>query len=184
MTLGLSPWSERDWTADAGPLTGGVPDVATEDLDRTASFLTRREQAFAEEVARGTGVPNERALAALDALCVHGRVLYDPGTDLFFPRRLFTRDPPAPPAPHERRAAGAAIAARGGVAISRDALEGRTRVLQAVVRAGGPYAVTAVLDEAGRLARGACACPFFARFGLQRGACKHLLAVATKIAEP
>ncbi len=184
MTLGLSPWSERDWTADAVPLTGGVPDVATEDLDRTASFLTRREQAFAEEVARGTGVSNERALAALDALCVHGRVLYDPGTDLFFPRRLFTGDPPAPPAPHERRAAGAAIAARGAVAISRDALEGRTRVLQAVVKGRGTYAVTAVLDEAGRLARGACACPFFARFGLQRGACKHLLAVATKIAEP
>ena len=184
LTLGLSPWSERDWTADAVSLTGGIPDVGAEDLDLAASFLTRREQAFAEELARDMGVANESALAALDALCVHGRVLYDPETDLFFARRLFTGDPPAPPAPHERRAAGAAIAARGGVTLSSDVREKGSRIVRAVVKGNGTYSVTVVLDEAGRVARGACACPFFARFALQRGACKHQLAVVAKIAEP
>ncbi len=184
LTLGLSPWSERDWTADAVALGGGAPEVAPEELDRAGAFLTARDHAFAEEVGRDAGVTTEHALEVLDALSVRGRVLYDPDSDLFFPRRLFVGDPPPPPAPHERRAAGEAIASKGGVKIDGESRERGERSVRATVKGNGTYAVTAVVDDRGAIVRGACGCPFFARFGIQRGACKHLLAVATKLAAP
>lgn len=84
-------------------------------MSRVAAFLTQAGQAFADEVAAAAGLEPEAALAALDALCAAGRVLYDPEADLFHVRRLFLGDPPPPPAPEQRLLEARRIVQSGGV---------------------------------------------------------------------
>lgn len=183
LTLGLSPWSERDWTADAIPLDGW-PEPPEEEIERVSVCLAQAGSACAGEVAAIAELTRERALAALDALCAAGRALYDPDGERFHARRLFAGDPPPPPAPERRLHEARRIVRRGGVAAdSRETRDGE-RTVRATVRGNGVYRVDATLDAAGRLLRGACACPFFARFGWRRGPCKHLLAVREAEAGP
>jgi uncharacterized Zn finger protein len=124
------------------------------------------------------------ARAALDRLLREGRALYDPDGDAWLARRLFTGAPPPPPASAEREKLGQAIVKKGGVAIREKKAcreggtsRGATRV-EARVKGDGTYDVTAILDANGALLRGICSCPFFSRLGLERGPCKHLLALA------
>jgi hypothetical protein len=182
LTLGLSPWSERDWTADALPIGPPrlVPDAL---LDRTEELLRGAEVVDTAALVSALGLSRAEALELLDELCLRGRVLFDPrgdapGAETFVLRRLFDGDPPAPPSPWHRQEAARGIAGRGGVTGIEDApSSGGGRELRASVRGRGTYAVRALLDDGGRIRHGACHCPFFQRFGWQRGACKHILAL-------
>jgi hypothetical protein len=92
LTLGLSPWSERDWTADARPAAPPRPDEGL--VERAAAYLLHRGETFGDELAAALGVGGEATTAVLETLCLRGRLLYDPASDLFLARRLFEADPP------------------------------------------------------------------------------------------
>jgi hypothetical protein len=182
VTLGLSPWTERDW-AGLDPLPLGDEEGPAGLVEPAALHLEAARRATTSEVARALKKEEAPVRAALDRLCRDGRALFEPDADdpaggAWLARRLFQGEPPPPPASAERTKAAAAIVKKGGVALgeARD-VEGGRRVA-ARVKGNGTYEVTSVLDAGGRLLRGACACPFFARLGLDRGACKHLLALA------
>src|SRR6185436_17367245 len=77
LLLGMSPWAERDWTADALPIAPRV-EPAAERLARAETVVARREELVVEELAEELGVGIDEALALMDALAVRGRVLYEP----------------------------------------------------------------------------------------------------------
>lgn len=177
LTLGLSPWTERDW-AGLEPVPLGDEAHGAALAERAALHLAQERRSSAARVAAALGSDEGAARAALDRLCVEGRALYEPAGELYLARRLFAGVPPPPPPSAERARAAQAIVGRQGVEISaRAPCEGGLRV-DARVKGNGTYPVTAVLDPEGRLLRGSCGCPFSARMGLERGACKHLLALA------
>lgn len=178
LTLGLSPWTERDWAnVDPPPLPAELGETAGF-AERAALVLDEKRAATASIVARALDCSESAARAGLDRLCRDGRALFDAEPDTYVPRRLFTGAPPPPPAPAERRKAASAIVSKGGVTIlDENASHEGGRRLQARVKGNGTYDVRAILDAANGLVRGVCTCPFFARMGLDRGACKHLLAL-------
>ena len=184
LTLGLSPWTEREW-AGLEPLPLAAEGELAADVERAALALEERRRTSPAALAAALQVTEPAARAALDLLCREGRALYDREEDRYVARRLFLGAPPPPPAPAEREKAARAIVAKGGVTLGEvaPATEGG-RVARARVKGNGTYEVTAVLDLAERLTGGICACPFFARQGLLRGPCKHLLALAQAAAEP
>jgi len=173
VTLGLSPWTERDWSS-VEPFVLGEDSMDMGLSERAALALEERRVATAAVVAAGLGVEERVAATALERLCREGRALFEPSDASYVARRLFREAPAPPPAPGERASAAAAIVRKGGVALQERAGER----LRARVTGNGTYDVTAILDERGELVRGICSCPFFGRHGLERGACKHLLALA------
>lgn len=181
VTLGLSPWTDRDWASLEPFELSDSPDEPSLAalVERAALALQERSRASASVLAARLGSPEPAARAALDHLCREGRALFEPEGESYVARRLFLGAPPPPAAPAERARAAAAIVKKGGVAISeRLAAPAGGETVRARVKGNGTYDVTAVIDASGGLARGICSCPFFARHGLERGACKHLLALA------
>lgn len=157
--LGMSAWSAREWTeADCFRLF--EPPAAD------AQELTRTLAALEEHLVLSRG---DRA--ALNQLCLQGRAMYDPESDRWFARRVFAEDPPAPAAVTEREREAEQMVQRGQVqsVVSRD---GRHH---GVVK--GRYHVACEVDDDGRLRAGRCDCAFYTRLSLQRGPCKHLLAL-------
>ncbi len=175
LLLGLSPWCSQEWTvAEAcGPFAAPVA-VEPKEVDRVQMWLEERLAVGSGDLAGLAGLPESRARAAIDRLCLRGRVLYDLETDRYLARRLLDVEPPEPDATGRRREEAGRLAAEGRVAVHRsgDWLEGAVR------GRGGTYAVRLQVGPEGTVLSGACACPFFARFGLGRGPCKHLLAAA------
>lgn len=185
ITLGLSPWTERDWAGlEPFSLGADADPGALALVEKAALFLEEKRRATASLVAAAIGVEEGAARTALDGLCSEGRALFDPEGDAWVARRIFTGTPPPPPASAERAKAARAIVEKGGVTLAdtessrAGALARGTRVIEARVKGNGTYDATAVLDSKGALVRGICSCPFFSRMGLERGACKHLLALA------
>jgi hypothetical protein len=177
VTLGLSPWTERDWAAlDPMPLGAGDESPSAQ-VERVGLALEEKRRGSASVIAKAATLAEAEARVALDRLCRDGRALFDPESDAYLARRLFTGTPPPPPASAERERAALAIVKKGGVAVSESKRSAGERVVKARVKGNGTYDVTAVLGKKG-LVRGICACPFFARHGLTQGACKHMLALA------
>jgi hypothetical protein len=161
--LGMSAWSAREWTrSDCFRLF--EPPVADEKM------LARTLAALEERMVLAGG---DRA--ALNQLCLRGRALYDPDTDRWFARRVFTEDPPDPAPTSEREREAEQIVSRGQV--KSIAAEGNRH--EAMVK--GRYRVVCEVDRDGRLTAGRCDCAFYARMSLQRGPCKHLIALHRKV---
>ena len=101
--LGMSAWSAREWTgADCFRLF--EPPAADD------AVLTRTLAALEERMVMKGG---DRA--ALNQLCLEGRALYDPETDRWFARRVFTENPPDPAPMTQREQLADQIVSRGQV---------------------------------------------------------------------
>ncbi len=171
-TLGLSPWSSRDWTRkEAWQLFQPPAEVTEAELrqvrDQLDTIRTRDE-------LQASGALDSATLdAALDELGLRGEVLFDPEDGAFLARSVFPGGTPPPSPLAARRERAAALVAQGRVTLARsdgDRSEG-------VVRGrGGDYEVVLRQSADGRLLGGSCGCAFFRRFSLMRGPCKHLLA--------
>ncbi len=155
LLLGLSPWTERDWTADAIAIVEPLA-FSPDAVEHALELLVRRGCAFADELADAAGAPAE---PLLDQLCLQGRVLYDLDSDLYYARRLFDGEPPPPPAPRDRLAEAERICGRRGIPLLSTEDAGGRRSVRATVKGRNSYVVTAVFDG-DRLVKGACACPF------------------------
>ena len=161
--LGMSAWSAREWTnTDCFRLFD--PPAANEDV--IARTLTALEEHLV--LSRGDR-------GALNQLCLQGRAMYDPETDRWFARRVFTENPPDPAPMTEREREAEQMVSRGQVQsiVERD---GRH---EAVVK--GRYHVVCEVGRDGRLTAGRCDCAFYTRMSLQRGPCKHLMALHRKV---
>lgn len=161
--LGMSAWSAREWTsADCFRLF--EPPVADEEV------LARTQAALEERMVLQGG---DRG--ALNYLCLQGRAMYDPETDRWFARRVFTENPPDPASMTQREREAEQMVSREQVQ-SITTKDGRH---EATVK--GRYRVVCEVGGDGRLTAGRCDCAFYARMSLQRGPCKHLLALHRKV---
>jgi uncharacterized Zn finger protein len=101
--------------------------------------------------------------------------MYDPETDRWFARRVFSENPPDPSPMTQREREAEEMVSRGEVQ-SVVAKDGRH---EALVK--GRYHVVCQVGRDGRLTAGRCDCAFYARMSLQRGPCKHLIALHRKV---
>jgi hypothetical protein len=177
--LGLSAWTARDWTTtEQYHLFQPTAPLTPAQQQELQQFLHSKPSTLRAEIPLTLGWTEAQAIAGLNELCLQGRVLFDPETGQYFSRDLFPETPPAPAALSKREQDAATLVRQGKIAISHRQIQPDHEFLQAVVTGKGEnYHLTAAIHSDGSLIGGSCECKFFARFSLQRGPCKHLIAL-------
>jgi len=177
--LGMSAWTARDWThKESHHLFEASAEVTEPDLEIGKSFLHGRSRLTQADLAGELVVSREKANAILSHLCVQGHVLFDPETDTYYFRDVFAENPPESLPVGKREQDAQKLVLQSKVTLHDTKLESGTRIAQGAVQGSkGTYQTTCALDREGRIVAGSCECPFFRRYALQRGPCKHLLAL-------
>jgi hypothetical protein len=196
--LGLSGWAGERWSGGTGfDLATDLDRVDEALLGRAIALLEREVKLSLDAAATALAIDRPAAARTLDALVRRGRVLYDMEAREYRHRELFETpvDEGALYPPDARREAATALVAAGAVRIERmEAEESRKPrrfktpdgpVVREVIHrdwrvkgsAGDQPAVELVLNDAGRVIYGTCACAWFRENLLNRGPCEHLLAL-------
>ncbi|HET6584041.1 MAG TPA: SWIM zinc finger family protein [Nannocystaceae bacterium] len=189
-TLGLSGWTDQDWTAGASfELLSRRLDTDAVALGRTYDALRERRYATAAALAQTLGLGEQEVRSCLSFLCQSGRAMFDLGTGVFRHRDLFftpfvpqaaiakahelaeQQDPKAKAARRVFENGDARFTARrphdGGYKLSgsvRGTDGERTRPLLSV-------------DGEGRIIEATCTCKHFRSHRLTKGPCEHMLAL-------
>lgn len=161
--LGMSAWSAREWTSSDCFRLFEPPAANESSLARTLATLEERL------------VLADGDRAALGQLCLLGRAMFDPETGRWFARRVFSENPPDPAPMTQREREAEQMLALGQVQSIATAGDRH----EALVK--GRYHVMCEVGRDGRLAAGRCDCAFYGRMSLQRGPCKHLIALHRKV---
>ncbi len=199
--LGLSAWTARDWTTtEQYHLFQPTAPLTDQQRQQLLALLHDQPALTRPELTLALGWTDAQAIAGLNHLCLQGRVLFAPETGRYYARDLFPEVPPPPPSVSQREQDAARLVRQGHVTINApsdpsfpsldqmeramppttettQATETNQQVYGTVNGKGGMYQVMAAIATDGSLAGGRCDCPFFARFSLQRGPCKHLIAL-------
>lgn len=189
-TLGLSGWTDNDWTAGVAKF-----DLLARRLEATPADLTQAYEAIRElrlgkdeQVAQAAGLGVEKARSALSFLCQVGHAMFDLSGGMYRHRDLFFEPfsaqeaaqavkTAAPANPQE--AAARAIAKAGDVRIiARRPVSTGHKVSGSARGDEGPR-VRPMLhaDREGRIIEGSCTCRFYRKHQLTRGPCEHILAL-------
>lgn len=157
LTLILSPSAARGFSGEGAALDALLDNDAEKDATRVLGCLATRNDP--SEIASSLRMPVERVRAALDSLGAAGLVGYDSGAGAYFRREL-----PVRPVEelHPRLAGARRLVDRGAVTLRPGGGDVVSGPATYYVRDGG---------------RSTCTCLWFAQHGLERGSCKHLLAV-------
>lgn len=204
-TLGLSGWTDNDWTGqqakEKGKGEGTRFELLTRRLDSTPEELMRVYEALKAvrvaadvDVAAAAGIDVVKARAALSCLAQVGRCTYDLTTgryrhrDLFFdaftlaeakkasaPSLSESSSPQAKLASQLVDADNARIIARRPV--PADAPKPGYKLSGSVKDAKGVLRPQLHVDDAGNIISGTCTCTYFKEHALTRGPCEHLLAL-------
>ncbi|MEZ0368159.1 MAG: hypothetical protein ACAI44_03620 [Candidatus Sericytochromatia bacterium] len=176
LVLGLSSSVKHGFSGDGDALrqlTVHLPELEIEDARRAAEILNRFSAVeLAEYLDLGLADTYER----LDTLSRQGLLGYDVQNDSYFYRVLpFVA---ADPGRLSRLKGSQAILDAAGVEIESLARDGkRLRASGFVKGVGALYTTALEVDETGYLAQGTCNCQWIGKHGLQRGPCKHMLAL-------
>lgn len=203
-TLGLSGWTDNDWTGDATSrmsLLNRKLDVNGDQLAAVYDALRTPRYASAASLVQSTGLSSEAVQSALSFLCQAGRAMVDLGSaGIYRHRDLFNT--PFDPAKEAARLAQAAedadpkaklareiVAAGGARIIARrpvfeagvgpaDASAGPGyKISGNVSGAGGRVRPMLHVDPTGSIVTAKCTCPDYAKFKLTKGPCEHVLAL-------
>jgi hypothetical protein len=190
-TLGLSGWTDNDWTGGAARfhlLTRRAP-VSAAELFHTYTALRQVRQAAAPELAQRTGLTLETVRSAVSHLCQVGRAMLDLGSGVYRHRDLFF-EPFSPtdaqaavqPAasetkPHEQ--SGRVIAEAGDVRIiARRPVKTGYKLSGSAKGADGKRVRPLVhVDAQGAILEASCTCREFRQHRLTQGPCEHILAL-------
>lgn len=190
-TLGLSGWTDNDWTRGADySLLARRLDVSPADLAATYEALKRARYARDVSLAQETGCGVETTRSALSHLCQVGRAMFDLGGGVYRHRELF-REPftlreavaavqPLPPSQSDPAAQAARALFEGGhVLITARRPVATGYKLSGSVRGtdGARHRPVLHIDATGALVEATCSCPLFQKHGLMRGPCEHVLAL-------
>jgi hypothetical protein len=189
--LGLSGWTQNDWSRSARfDLLSATGTATAAEVERVAAALERAMSLRPEELAGEAGLSREQSTAALQQLCAAGQAMYDHSVGCYRWRPLFPF--PVKPASEEdprlataRRLVAAnavrwvaAPAARPG-AMFQPMPDGEgeiTTLHRAQVRGEKRFEVTLEVDADGRVRYATCTCSWYRREKLRKGPCPHLLA--------
>ena len=181
LTLAISGGLNRGFSGDGDALlnasgTPGEPGEAIDgSLESLRELIEKHQVASIEQLMIDRQAKASEIRSGLDRLAAQGFVGYDRASENYFYRVLpfENADLPVPP---RLRGAQKLIEA-GAVEVESRRQEKRGTVIEGWVRSsGGEYRCRAIV-AAGRLVDGDCTCLWARRHGLERGPCKHLLAL-------
>lgn len=187
-TLGLSGWTDNDWTSDAGKFDLLTRKLAVSELELTRTFeaLRQRRYATAATLAQDTELTPDIVSSAVSYLCQSGRAMYDLHGGVFRHRELFL-EPFTPKG--LVAAADKALLQKSPVAQKGTVLheQGQVRIIarrptgKGFKLSGnaqgdqGRVRPQIELDKDGTLITATCTCRFFAAKKLTQGPCEHIL---------
>lgn len=190
-TLGLSGWTDNDWTGGKAKfdlLTSSVP-VSAEELTATYEKLRNLRLAGEAQLASDTGLGVERTRTALGLLCRGGRAMKDLAGGVFRHRDLLylpfnakellalakkegeEKDPKAKAAKEIEQAGDVRIIAR------RPFAQGYKLSGSAKGSDGQRVRPMLSVDHDGQILEASCTCDSGKKHGLTKGPCEHMLAL-------
>lgn len=195
--LGLSGWSEQNWT-DSGSfdlLSNSAP-VDGNLLDQVHAQLVARTHASPKELAEALGQKPDSIWRACERLCRQGRAIFDVESRDFRHRELFeqTIDEAKLFPPDQRLERARELLASNAVPFARCEPQ-ETRKTKKLKTPDGPitrelvyrdWRVTGsvgtekteiVVGDSGRIIFGVCSCSFFQENLLGKGPCEHMIAL-------
>ena len=190
-TLGLSGWTDNDWTQGAKyELLARRLDVSPADLTATWGALARARYATDVALSQESGCGLETTRSALSYLCQGGRAMYDLAARVYRQRELF-REPftlteavaavtPAAPSKQDPAARAAqALFEAGHVLITARRPVATGFKLSGSVKGsdGARHRPVLHTDATGSVVDASCSCPDFQKHGLMNGPCEHVLAL-------
>jgi hypothetical protein len=176
-TLGLSSRVSHGFSGDGDALRHlGAPTADPVDRVMARSAAQALNHFTIADLAEHQELSVPRATEIIDHLSMQGLLGYDRDRGRYFYRVLpFMADTPKAPA---RLKTSRALLENDPVRLEHCQRMERVLTAQGWVRGEhGYYRVTLTVDAEGYLREGTCTCPWVERHGLQRGPCKHLLAL-------
>ena len=202
-TLGLSGWTDNDWTGgDKFSLLSRPTDCTAEQVMTAYESLRNVRRATELELHEATGLSRAATRAALSALCAAGRATADLGGSvggqmLYRHRDLFA-------GPFDKKAAERAT--RGGATPGTKVGGGRQRLAERMVQQGAvriiarrpveqggrttwklsgnargpdgrPNRPLVHVDAEARVVEASCTCPHYKKHRMTQGPCEHVLAL-------
>jgi len=193
-TLGLSGWTDNDWTGGGSKfdlLTRRL-EVSTLELGQVYEGLRMDRRATDTALATRTGLGLEKTRSALSYLCQIGRAMFDLGGGVFRHRELFLE-------PFTVKEAAAAVKKAGGGPAGNPEEKaaqlifdkGDVRLIARRPLGSGGYKLSGsakgtdgqrvrpllTVDAQSRVVEGTCTCEHFRKHKLTRGPCQHILAL-------
>ncbi len=186
--LGLSGWTENDWSAAARfDLLASVKAISPGDVELAAAQLENALHLTPEALAARSDLSREAATTALQQLCKQGRALFDVQTREYRWRQLLPF--PAPETEEDRKLQSARrwideanvnckeIRASDVTEFLQRYVDQGLRLFHARVKTpGGIFEPTVGIDADGRAAFAQCTCAEFRNNKLRKGPCAHILA--------
>ena len=189
-TLGLSGWTENDWTGGAKfDLLTRRLEATPEELMLVYETLRGVRRAKDTDLAMRTKLGVEKTRSALSYLCQVGRSMLNLSTGTYRHRDLFLapftlKDAVKATKPVENETRPEAKAARaifeaGDVRIiARRPFSGGFKVSGSARSPGGARVRPQItVNHEGEITEGSCTCTFHKSHGLTKGPCEHLLAL-------
>lgn len=186
--LGLSGWTENDWSASARfDLLSSTQPVSEGDVELAAIQLQSALHLSPETLASRSGLSRAAATAALQKLCKQGRAMFDIQTLEYRWRQLLAS--PAPETEEDKKLqsarkwieenhvqCGEIQGAANTEFLQRFADQGLRLFEARVQTSGGVFEPTIGIDPDGRAAFAQCTCAEFRNNKLRHGPCAHILA--------
>ena len=175
-TLGLSGWTQNDWTK-VGQFDLMAPRHVTDSMTQQKVFLALKEcwKASANELAQKLAMDKVVVLGALGILVQAGKVIYDLENKVYRLRVLKKDELPMDDlrfaSPLEEKAF--ALIQKGAVKKLKVQEERGGKSIKAVVE---KHNVSLYIDADDRLVKANCTCSFFKHNNLRLGPCEHIIA--------
>ena len=189
-TLGLSGWTENDWTGGAkfDLLTRRLT-ATPEELMLVYETLRNERRAKDTELAMKTKLGVEKTRSVLSHLCQVGRAMLDLSTGTYRHRDLFLAPftlkealkataPAATETSNEAKAARAIFEGDNVRIIARRPFSDGFKVSGSARSPGGPRVRPQItVNHDSEIVEGTCTCAFWSSHKMTKGPCEHLLAL-------
>jgi hypothetical protein len=195
--LGLSGWTEQNWTSTGSfDLLSDTMTAGDELIDPVRQLLSNSFHATPRQIAVTLGLQPDAVWRACERLCRQGRAVFDVKSRGFRHRELFEQpvDEARMFPPDERLERARALLARNAVPFARCEPQ-ETRKTKKLKTPDGPITreivyrdwrvagnvgsdkTEIVVGDAGRIIFGTCSCAFFQENLLGKGPCEHMIAL-------
>jgi hypothetical protein len=189
-TLGLSGWTENDWSGGAkfDLLTRRLT-ASPEELMLVYETLREQRKATDAELALRTKLGVEKTRSVLSHLCQIGRAMLDLSTGTYRHRDLFLAPftlkealrataPAATETSSEAKAARVIFESDAVRIIARRPFSAGFKVSGSARSQGGPRVRPQItVNHDAEIVEGTCTCAFYASHKMTKGPCEHLLAL-------
>lgn len=187
LVLGLSGWTDNDWTT-ASAMTSVMPprELSESELVRIAATFKPRPAATLAQVAAAADLSPARTAAGLNRLALVGQVIHDLSSGVYRWRQVMPEPVTSDQIGGDDRQTQMAtrIGDRGQVVVhQRRVTDDGSTFVRATVRPrdAADRDVEVLFASDGRITDGSCGCSHHREAGLRRGPCGHLQAARNKV---